>query len=353
MNSFDVVIISTSNKERENYWQDRLLEMRGAITHPDAIAVAVHEGLSTLHTYRKAKIKAKKLFDVDLFELQSEGASVALYPSAEKGARLFPLTTNKSSGTPEILTVLETSILQTSIYASSRRGRLSIFSSDQLFLPTKNVPYTPQYHIDFLSKGGVNLGSFSLSTAMTFALLREFSEELGHLNTDEHFWAPLALDWKSYKLIGKGNREYFNRMQRFKEKFCTLHSDTSFLGPVSIGKDGYWWEFGSPDSYFTNLQKLTDETQEGNLMRLFFSITPSSNAQNAHHLIQDQNSILINCDIRSGRVENCILLNVNAENIEAKNCAIINSSLDTFKAQDTLIYNAQEDLYTTLTNLDK
>lgn len=169
---------------------------------------------------------------------------------------------------------------------------------------------------------------------MTFALLRAVKTE-PHLE---------ILDWE--------NKKNSDRMQQFKEKFCSLHSDTSFQGPVDIGKDAYWWDFGSPDNYSANLLKLTEDTSEGNLMRLFFSISPDRNTQNNYHLIQDQYSILINCNIYSGKVENSVLLNVEAESIEVKNCTIINSCLDTVKAEDSLIYDVQDNLYTKLTNFD-
>ena len=54
-----------------------------------------------------------------------------------------------SSGSP--LTVLEAVVRQTGIYGPSRKGRLSVFWGDQVFLPSvEKFEYTPTHHIDIL-----------------------------------------------------------------------------------------------------------------------------------------------------------------------------------------------------------
>jgi len=50
----------------------------------------------------------------------------------------------------EALTVLEAVVQQTGIYASSRKGRLSVFWGDQVFLPSVAFTYTPTHHIDIM-----------------------------------------------------------------------------------------------------------------------------------------------------------------------------------------------------------
>ena len=48
------------------------------------------------------------------------------------------------------MTVLEAVVQQTGIYASSRKGRLSVFWGDQVFLPSVAFTYTPTHHIDIM-----------------------------------------------------------------------------------------------------------------------------------------------------------------------------------------------------------
>lgn len=164
------------------------------------------------------------------------------------------------------LTVLEAVVKQTGIYAKSRKGRLSVFWGDQVFLPSASFQYTPTHHIDImctllgeaaptaeewkeqgLDKYGViaciekegttrldaaqvdkvshetavsmlaglgkirqvgpSLGSFSVSAAMLKTLCSEFDAELqektAKLDTDPHFWMPLTLSEKDYVTLMK------------------------------------------------------------------------------------------------------------------------------------------------------
>lgn len=154
---------------------------------------------------------------------------------------------------------MECVLRQTAIYA--RKGRLSVFWGDQVFLPTAPFHVEPTHHADILctllgdtaptaeewtaqgldkygviavlgqdngkveaaqvekvsqetavkmlsglpgslKQVGPSLGSFSVSAAILEALLAEFSTELkaktGKLDTDPHFWMPLTLPLDSY-----------------------------------------------------------------------------------------------------------------------------------------------------------
>ena len=159
--------------------------------------------------------------------------------------------------------VLEAVVKQTGIYASSRKGRLSVFWGDQVFLPSAPFVAAPTHHIDILctltgedfptaqewkEKGldkygciacvdkeggrleaaqvekvshetavrmlsglgtlkqvGPSLGSFSVSAAILQALSNEFGAELAgkteKYDTDPHFWMPLTLSLDSYVAI--------------------------------------------------------------------------------------------------------------------------------------------------------
>lgn len=173
----------------------------------------------------------------------------------------------KVGDTYQSVTVLESVIKQTGIYASSRKGRLSVFWGDQVFLPSAPFVYEPSHHVDILctllgetaptaeewkAKGldkygviacletpegkveaaqvekvshevatkmlgalggtikqvGPSLGSFSVSAAMVKALSAEFAAELAgkeaKFDTDPHFWMPLTLSVADYVSLMKG-----------------------------------------------------------------------------------------------------------------------------------------------------
>lgn len=287
---FDVTIICTTDDHQASYWMDRLAN--GVCASPDKTGVypmvlAVSEdwndgsgagnGLGTLYAFQKASKLAKETYQVDLMDsLQKENISAALYHTAGKGTRLAPLPAGENNNKPGVklpfgisnkhgkiqsLTVLEAVVKQTGVYASSRKGRLSVFWGDQVFLPSVAFRYTPSHHIDILctllgetaptaeewaaqglEKYGViacletsdpnrldaaqvekvshstalemlgklgklrqvgpSLGSFSVSAGILKLLLDEYATELiektAKFDTDPHFWMPLTLSEVDY-----------------------------------------------------------------------------------------------------------------------------------------------------------
>jgi phosphomannomutase len=274
----DVVIVSTTSRRDEKYWQTRLESTRGEVCRETALVLAVEEdweggagnGLGTLFAVQKACEKGRRLFGIDILERLDNGASVALYHTAGKGTRLAPLPASEGNNKPavrlpgmlslsdgtEAMTILEAAIRQTAIYAPSRKGRLSVFWGDQVFVPSQSSLYTPTHHADIMvqlrtmpgadawkEEGlerygliavdkdgdaaqvekisyatandlidrkiigvegglGMSIGSFSLSVDLLRGLIDEFSGELsarkGKLDTDPHFWMPLTLDEETY-----------------------------------------------------------------------------------------------------------------------------------------------------------
>ncbi len=362
-------------------------------------------GLGTLYAYQKTQEKAKYKYHIDLSEIQKKGGAVALYHTAGYGKRLFPLTASEYNNKSAIklpgfteqhpLSILEAVILQTNtLFSKNKEGRLSVFWGDQLFVPSKNFNYFPNHHIDLLCKAiptpsreewkelqlsnygilttdqsgtrlfekipfdifrkytttntiNTSFGSFSLSAQMTFALLREFQEELksknDKLDSDPHFWMPLTLDEEIYcRLVPEGHRHY-KRMQRFKEKFTNLHPTSSLFGALDIGNPGYWWDFGSIQSYYANLLKLASPCSEGQMMRLFFQVDAKNSDASSNCVISDNQSCLLNCKIEGGTVHNSVLIGVTAKSVDVKDSVIINSSFNNLKADKALLYQVEED----------
>mmetsp|Transcript_1747 Transcript_1747/g.3420 ORF Transcript_1747/g.3420 Transcript_1747/m.3420 type:complete len:481 (-) Transcript_1747:84-1526(-) len=261
-------------------------------------------GLGTLYAFKKACAVAQEKHGVDLlFALSENSVSAALYHTAGKGTRMAPLPASENNNKPAVrlpatikvggenvpMTVLEAVIKQTSIYAPSRKGRLSVFWGDQVFIPFASTVYGPKFHVDIMctlgnmvgsekewkekglekygviavnksgeaaqvekvdhgtavemlksfgdvEKVGPSLGSFSMSAAMVGALQEEFKGELrqkmGKLDTDPHFWMPMTLSKGDYTklMVGKGVKEktassHYDRMGIFKLAFMDANKN--------------------------------------------------------------------------------------------------------------------------------
>jgi hypothetical protein len=424
----DVVIVVTGSVQQENFWQNRLNSLQGFLFISPTYVICVHEdwpngagnGLGTLYAFLKAREKAKSLLGIDLFKLQENGASIALYHVAGRGQRLYPLTPceqgSKSlvklpgwisdSNSPQI-TILEAILKQTAVYAPYRKGRLSVFWGDQLFfIPSPSEIQVPQSPIDILSKkiaiparsdweaagydhygiicrlnnrhflfekvsyenfleliapaaisevseAFLSLGCFSLSWPITQGLLdlfeRELKEKKVKMDAEISFWIPLITDQEVFSRMMeqkqfKGSRpqEHYERMQKFKEKFCLQQKQAvPFFSATDIGFNSYWWDFGTLASYFRNTMLLTEKTREGSAMREFLGGDPHS-SHKPIGVACDENSLLFNCRIRSGKIKDSILINVEADYIEADHCLIMNSHLHTLEAKNCLLYQVTE-----------
>mmetsp|Transcript_12141 Transcript_12141/g.10978 ORF Transcript_12141/g.10978 Transcript_12141/m.10978 type:complete len:537 (-) Transcript_12141:68-1678(-) len=277
LDGFNIVIVCCSSQLQADYWQGRLTKAKGSIIPLDSVVVAVEEdwpggagnALGTLYAYVKASKIVKEQFGVDVdAEIKAGKVSVGLFHTAGKGTRLAPLPGAENNNKPGVklpanisidgkqvpITILEAVIKQTGCYAKSRKGRLSVFWGDQIFIPTVPVEYKVSHHVDILcslgplpteevwkEKGldkygliarnssgdaaqvekvdhatavqllanlgaieavGASLGSFSVSSLILFALLDEFSNELstktGKLDSDPHLWMPMTLDKPAY-----------------------------------------------------------------------------------------------------------------------------------------------------------
>ena len=302
---YDIVIVCTGNEKQAEYWQQRLESVRGVVLPASSTVLAVHEdwpggagnGLGTFYAYVKACAAAKAAHGIDIPELLAAGThSVGLYHTAGKGTRLAPLPAAENNNKPGVklpaaipvgerkvpLSILESVIKQTGAYACSRKGRLSVYWGDQVFIPSVEMAYKPSCHADILctlgpmaseaewaEKGlngygliavgsngaaqvekvthaqavqmlsalgdiqsvGVSLGSFSLSAAILEAFVEEFKAELaakeGKLDTDPHLWMPLTLQCADYcsLMASKGvpeeqSKQHHERMAGFMGRFA-------------------------------------------------------------------------------------------------------------------------------------
>lgn len=411
----DIVIVSTSNVQQEELWQKRLTQIQ-----PKLLASPVHilcisedwtggagNGLGTLYAYLKASRKAKALFNLDIGKAIENGASISLYHTAGEGRRLYPLTGselgNKSAvklpgfipGSKELISILEAVIYQTSSLAQYRKGRLSVYWGDQIFLPSTPCR-SSQHHIEIVTKNrplpsvdewktngyarygfvvgqqglpnfifeklseekfssvlkthaitsesefGLSLGCFSLSHEILQAFLNLFKDELsrkeGKFDTDVHFWMPLILDEKTYlgymlekKFTEPWAARHYQRLQSFKQQFCGKSNEALF-GTWDIGTKGLWLDYGSLPAYFSNNREILQKNEIGEALRQFFG----------WECAQDS-SFQYNSTIASGTVKNSILINVEAHHLDVSDCLIIDSKFNSLKASQCLLYQVSEE----------
>ncbi|CAM9537404.1 unnamed protein product [Ectocarpus sp. 4 AP-2014] len=309
---FDVVVVCTNNDPQATYWQQRLEAAKGSSVAKDATVLAVYEdwaggagnALGTLYAYQKATALAEsKGYDL-AGKMKAGEISVGLYHTAGKGTRLAPMPGSENNnkpgvklavtadinGKPSPLTILESVVKQTGVYGKSRKGRLSVFWGDQVFIPSVGVEYESTHHADILctlgpmmnetewkekgldnygliavnSEGnaaqvekvshavatrllsslgeivnvGASLGSFSMSSLLVDALIEEFKPELtskvGKLDSDPHLWMPFTLEESAYVEImgGKGTSAeealaHYKRMRGCLDKFMAKSESKS------------------------------------------------------------------------------------------------------------------------------
>ncbi|KAG7395083.1 hypothetical protein PHYBOEH_004235 [Phytophthora boehmeriae] len=430
LDGYDVVIVCTSTPHQAQYWQDRLMATRGSISPKDAKVIAVHEdweggagnGLGTLYAYTKAVAAGKDLYGMDIPALlAADKISVALYHTAGKGTRLAPLPgseNNNKSGVklPAMvqvkdkfvpMTILEAVVKQTGVYASSRRGRLSVFWGDQVFIPSAGVKYEAKHHIDILAalapmptekewqeKGlekyglivvnqqdnaaqvdkvthetanrllasfgemksvGTSLGSFSVDADMLKALLTEFSKELqakeGKLDSDPHFWMPLTLELAAYTevMAQKGvdkaeSTAHYERMQKMMANFEESRAkELGLFGCVDVGSDVYWWDYGQLKLYLKNNRLVTKPGVEADCLRSFLGISNSIEHSNVGKNATIEEATVLNSQIEVGDIKHSVLSGVCAREVNADGSILINVTARSITAPNCVVYNVTSD----------
>lgn len=149
---------------------------------------------------------------------------------------------------------------------------------------------------------GPSLGSFSVSSTMLFALLEEFGAELeqrkGKLDSDPHLWMPMTLQMKDYLQLmaqkgvnSEDSEKHFLRIAAMMDKFNSdpSHASLGLFGPVDVGQDICWWDYGLLKLYQRNVLLMSEKTQEADLMKMFFNVGST--------LIRDSTGSWGKCDI--------------------------------------------------------
>lgn len=431
--SIDIIIISASNQTLVNFWEKRLKKTRDFLVSPETLIICVQEdwpsggagnGLGSLYAYKKAQEKALAKYGIDIFKEQLKGASIAMYHTAGQGKRLAPLTISElgiksavelpglfhsyDNNQEEVvlMTLLEATIKQSMIFAPSRKGRLSVFWSDQVFIPSNSCQYTPNSHIDILVKKipfpdqlewsqknldnygllawdengnaklfdkcdyqtfekilsshlaiadkgvGISMGAFSLSLEILEALLKEFDREMiekqSLFDSDPYFWMPLTLDLDSYisaMLIRnvplESIKTHYKRMQQFKKEFKHINTNStkSFFEGIDIGKESYWWDYGTIDSYYKNNLMMTKNSLESELMRSFFRL---ENFKEKESYENENLNLLINSCVKKGNIKNSLVINVEAEELNISDSILIGCKIKSIDTSQSLLYHVED-----------
>jgi hypothetical protein len=411
---FDVVIVCTSTPNQAKFWQQRLESTLGSICPSSCKICAVDEdwgaggagnGLGTLYAFQKASALAKQKYKLDILKgMTHSNLSVGMYHTAGKGTRLAPIPGAENNNKPGVklpavvsttegplpLTILEGVIKQTGVYASSRKGRLSVFWGDQVFIPSAGVRYQSQYHADILAqmgpmpskaewesqgysnygliatgasgegaqvekvtfeqasellKGlgevtecGPSLGSFSVSQWLLGSLMKEFKDELHAkcvaLDSDPHFWMPMTLPLADYvKIMGTKKMSeddataHFARLQKVKN---SLPKVLMTFGAVGVGKCGYWWDYGQVKFYQDNNMILTRDDKEARAMRKFFGCTEN----------YTNGSTIINSSLGSTTgAKSSVVVGVNTKSANLSNALMVNVTAPSITGTNCVAYN--------------
>jgi hypothetical protein len=398
---YDVIIVSASGASEASYWHDRLHSSRGAVSNRDCLIYSVDEDwnspngagnlLGTLYAWKKADSRHRDLQGRSLMEELKSGKSIAMYHIAGLGTRMAPLPGaegNSKSGIrlPRLIeieganvpiTIMEAVILQTGPFARSRKGRLSVWWGDQVFIPSafdspgthhaeilaKPVVFTrdiENYGLLFFALHGdarqrekmpfdeicellasegktedclaLSLGSFSISSSLLAALLEEYSCELSgrtcRLNSDGDLWQPLTSMCEEYVKAGR-SKQNWERVRTFWDRFRSEAGDSMRdFGYLNIG-DAYWWDYGQLKLYRCNLLKMLSDDAEGRAVREFFGYGDGAALCNDSKTGSAcvSRSIIQGSAVRSGAIENSIVINSTLNSAEICDSIVMESTV--------------------------
>jgi hypothetical protein len=417
---FDVVIIVTSSGNFP-YWQWRLQKTRNKILSPKTELIIVEEDwgeggagqlLGTLYGIKKASKK------VDIIKALSENKSIAVYHTAGYGKRMAPLCGTEGNNKPGIklpwpvliegkrsfFTLLEGVIFTTQAFAKTREGRVCVFWTDQIIIPSRSfrretnlpveifaikAPFSlnpnewkrkwQRYGILIKRKGlGVvqreklswsqfkklleklkikpgpsgkldlykSLGCFSIDGNLLNLLMKEFSQELEikkrNLETDIHLWMPLTTTRKEYGELGQ-SVIYWQRIKNLKLKYQKEFGKKLILGEKNLGEDTIWWDYGNLASYHESILRLISLSVEGKVARELFEMSSYFISKKKEKNLYIKNSIVFESQIDKGQIKNSVILSSNLKWASLERGAVIKSRLKGIRGRNLLLYYVEED----------
>jgi hypothetical protein len=214
---------------------------------------------------------------------------------------------------------------------------------------------------------GPSLGSFSVSSSMLFCLLEEFAAELsrreGKLDSDPHLWMPMTLQPADYvRLMGQKGvaasaaEAHHRRIAAMMDRFNAVpaHAALGTFGPVDVGQNICWWDYGLLKLYQKNVLLMAERTPEAALMRSFFGAGDAlvSGDSTVARTSVDAASLLTSCQLGGGEraasssssVKASVLCNVRCRHIDAEGCILVNVTAERIVARPgSIVYNVVDD----------
>lgn len=445
----DVVIIVNSSNEQASFWQERLtgedkIYSSGAVTKEGSLVLSVTEsnwsggagnGLGTLNGFVQAGRKAREFGTINIPENASvreisdsfleylNGKSVFMVHTAGKGTRIAPIPgcecNSKSniklpsmidvSGRKEPITILEAVLEVISIYAPSRKDRLSVFWGDQIIINERDISFSGAHHVElfgelvpltdeiksygvlipsdgddcrirekFLKKEILkllppgeakvyrSLGSFTVSLPFLYELIRLEEEALirdeGGLNTDPDWWQPLTSMKDEYidSMAKKGisGDEAGSRWETMNQLWEDFSQSDSFkasgldrkIGFKDVGENSLWWDYGQNEYYLRNMQLLTSDTTEGEAARIFFGVKDEWIKDSETGEVRIENCIIQSSQIGKGSLKNSVVIASDLAEVNAEDAIIMGSTVLKLNDRGALCYNVVDEEVTLTEN---
>ena len=442
----DVVIVTSSTDAQADFWRNRLTKDgiygTGTVVKEDAVVLSVSEaswdgnagnGLGTLNGYVQAAKKAQvfgliqsgvdvlkpKLTEQEIQQLVNafmdycNNKAVFMFHTAGNGTRTAPMPGAEVNSKPNIklpkvidvkgskepITILESVIMETNIYAPSRKDRLSVFWGDQVIINELDVNPKPSHHVEIFGmmvpidksieaygvlipgekgdakqreklpaekvrelaggsdKAYKSIGSFSQSNPFLKMMLTEHSAQLsdqsGKLDTDPDWWQPLTSTEQEYVIMMKAKGKTENAARTQWRKMNSLWSSFSDLAsapgpsigpeiPTTSGPVGFTdvgehalWWDYGQNTYYINNLLLLTADSMQGRTARAFFGVPEDVWQQQANYADEFSSL------GGANVSKSIIMNSTIENeagdSELENCIVINSTLKNVKAKNAII----------------
>ena len=440
----EVVIVVNATAEQAAFWQERLTGLdnihgSGAVLRRDAVVLSVTESnwdggagnaLGTLNGFLQAARKAAELGIIPAGkdtkgEVSSlggfcSGKSAFMFHTAGKGTRIAPLPASecnsksniklpglvKVSGREVPVTMLESIIKVTGIYAPSRKGRLSVFWGDQVIINENDIAFDGRHHVEIFgqlvpldediksygllipgkdgdcsqrekldikkvkelcgsdeNKVYRSIGSFTVSLSILVALIEMESHFLenkkGALNTDPDWWQPLTSGKDEYiRMMNEKRTDAASAGAKWEEvsgMWLAFSASEAFrksglsgkVGFKDVGENSLWWDYGQNAYFLKNMELLVKDTEEGKTARVFFDAEKYFIKSEKRGDLLVENSLIMRSSAASGKIRSCVVVASELDEVHAEDSVVIGSDIIELNAEGALCYNVvskKEDL---------
>ncbi|KAH8067449.1 hypothetical protein JL721_7560 [Aureococcus anophagefferens] len=120
--------------------------------------------------------------------------------------------------------------------------------------------------------------------------------------------------------------------------------DAVALGPVDVGGDAYWWDYGQLKLYLRNALRLVEDGVEAGAMREFLNAPRPCVAPDGSALVVDDKSCLSDVRVAAGTCHKSVAAAVTAGTVELDGAVLVNvTAASVVAAPGAIAYNVVED----------